>query len=160
MTSGDGTLAPSAWLIVLNDGEAIAWVLDNSKMAFKAGVRHADLVRAGDDFVLYCTVQAFGPKGPKGSRVFAYGTFESAVAPALNSINGREYESEAGLVHIRSLPSLQGPDIRDFIDRLEFIPNKRHWASHVRSTIVPLGRHDFQLLMSAIEECGDTEGES
>jgi hypothetical protein len=142
----------SAWLLVLNDGQAIAWVLEKSRMAFREGARFADQIRAGDDFVLYCTVTAFGSAGPRGSRVFAYGRFESTIARGSNNINGRKYETQADLVIIRHLLPLEGVDIRLYIDRLDFITTKRAWSSFLRSTVVPLSREDFILFRSEIDK--------
>ena len=143
-----------AYLVVLGDREPIAWVLAGRRMAFSA--HRADSVRAlpvGTRLFLYATRGAFRNPNRDRGRVIGQATTTSPVVSFDEPVRFGDVAFTVGcdLVLDSVAPLHSGPELQPLVPRLHAFPKPAAWSVYLRRPLVPLDRHDVDLLTAALK---------
>jgi len=134
-------------MIVLGNGDAIAWVLSKERMAVNA--RLTALPDPGDRIVLYVTRGAY--HNPTRDRSQVIGLAEATGRPSIGRIEvaGRSYGKSFGL-RLDDIADIgRGLPFEPLVPRLGFIANKASWGGALRRPVVKLPESDFSVIESA-----------
>lgn len=139
----------TAYLLILGDREAIAWVLREQRMAFPATPRaEVAALAAGDRLYLYSTRGAWHNPTRDRGRVIGTAQVESPVR-ALDEpleIAGRTFHSECAL-SVRSLaPYPHGVELQPLVEKLAAFPKPDAWSIYLRRALLRLPPADARLL--------------
>jgi len=139
----------AAYLVVLGDREAIAWVLREQRMAFPA-TRRAEVARLvpGDRLFLYATRGAWHNPTRDRGRIIGTGTVDGPVE-ALDGpleIAGMTFHSGCGLRIGGVVPYPGGVELQPLVPRLAAFPKPHAWSVYLRRALVPLPERDAEIL--------------
>jgi hypothetical protein len=138
-----------AYLVVLGERAAIAWVLREQRMAFPA-TRRAEVTRLapGDRLFLYATRGAWHNPTRDRGRIIGTATVDSPVR-ALDrplQIAGMTFHSGCGLRIDGVVPYPGGVELQPLVPRLAAFPKPQAWSVYLRRALVPLPERDAELL--------------
>lgn len=138
-----------AYLVVLGEREAIAWVLSEQRMAFPA-TRRAEVaaLAAGDELFLYATRGAWHNPTRDRGRVIGHAKAATA-ALALKEpleIAGMKFESGCRLEVDGVVPYPGGVELAPLVPRLAAFPNPASWSIYLRRPLLRLPAQDVALL--------------
>ena len=146
-------MSQRSYLLVIGDGEALAWILSNQQMAFpwRQGNRTPKLA-PGDNFLLYTTRGCFGHYNRDQGRVIAHATVSSRVAELDVPVKFSDRTFPVGCsLNLHSLaPYGTGVVLADQAARMHAFPNPRWWSVYIRRTMVALDDHDYTLLLKEL----------
>lgn len=137
------------WLIIVNKVEALEWIFENGKMAFRDRVNTDDL-RKGDRFAIYATKAAFGSRDRDESQIAALGHLTSDVMQGTAEIAGETFPKGCSVSIDLALPVRQGVVFRGFIGHLDLVPTARQWPGAVHRTLAPISESDYKVLTDAV----------
>lgn len=143
----------TAYLLVLGDREAIAWVLREQRMAFPRTPR-ADVaaLAPGDRLYLYATRGAWHNPTRDRGRVIGTARVESPVR-TLDSpleIAGRTFHTGCALSVGGLVPYPGGVDVRPLVPELAAFPKPHAWSIYLRRVLLRLPPADARLLDRAL----------
>ncbi|MFG3110696.1 EVE domain-containing protein [Streptomyces tendae] len=151
MTTTD---ASATHLLILNDHEPLAWVLENQRMAFPAGRTQQSLsLGKGDEILLYTTRGCFGNPTRDLGRVIGLATVTSEVrtldSPVL--IQARRF-TEGCRLRVHGLtPFREGVALRDLVPDLQVFPDPKHWSFRMRRASLRLPEADATLIKRELQ---------
>jgi len=139
----------SAYLMVIGDREALAWVLSTRQTAFPAArAGQVSRLAVGDELLVYTTRGCFRNPTRDRGRVVARATVAAPIARDEEPVRfgGREYPLRCPL-HVTELaPFGRGVVLADHVEALHAFPDPRSWSVRLRRPLVPLDAHDRDLL--------------
>lgn len=143
-----------AYLLVLGEREAIAWVLREQRMAFPA-TRRADIAALTnhDELFLYATRGAWGNPNRDRGRIIGHAIVASAVR-ALEEpleIAGRSFHSGCRLRVDGVVPYPGGVELAPLVGQLATFPKPEAWSIYLRRTLLALHDLDAVLLRERLE---------
>jgi len=139
----------TAYLLILGEREAVAWVLRESRMAFPPTSRsEVNRLRAGDDLFVLTTRGCW--HNPTRDRTKIIGTAEvtshviAYEKPV--TIAGRDFTRGCD-IRLRSLtPYLTGVELAPLVPRLDAFPDIKSWSIRLRRPLLELSASDAALL--------------
>ncbi|GAA4192443.1 hypothetical protein [Microbispora amethystogenes] len=144
----------TAYLLILGEREAVAWVLRESRMAFPPTRRsEVNRLTAGDDLFVLTTRGCWHNPARDRTRIIdtARVTSEVTAYEEPVTIAGREFTRGCGIA-LRSLaPYLTGVELAPLVPRLEAFPDARSWSIRLRRPLLELGAPDAALLAHALD---------
>lgn len=138
-----------AYLAVLGERSALAWVLRTRTMAFPEHRRsEASKLQVGDRLFLYATRGCFHNPGRDRGRVMGLATVASPTARNDHPVRfgDREFPHECRLTLAGLTAPLTGLALAPLVDRLEAFPDPASWSVRMRRALVPLSAHDATLI--------------
>ncbi|SEG80653.1 hypothetical protein SAMN04489712_113123 [Thermomonospora echinospora] len=138
----------------LGDRDAIAWVLDERRMAFPPTARaEVDRLAEGDTLLVYATRGAFGNPTRDRGRVIARAVVASPVVALDEPVVFGERSFPRGCeLRIEALaPWGSGVELQPLVERLEAFPDARSWSVRLRRPLLRLPAGDAELLTRALE---------
>ncbi|MFE5403739.1 hypothetical protein ACFQ9Z_20795 [Streptomyces sp. NPDC056580] len=143
------------YLLVLGEREAVAWVLDQQRMAFPAR-RQTEVQRLepGDELLIYTTRGCWhDPKKDQGRIIGrAYVTSPVRVLNKPVKLAGRVFTSGCD-IDVRTLtPYRTGVGLAPLVDRLGAFPDKRAWGVRIRRPLLELSAADAALVRDLLAE--------
>lgn len=142
-----------AYLLVLADREAIAWVLREQRMAFPSTPRaEVRSLTAGDRLYLYTTRGAWRNPTRDRGRVIGVAEVLDAVRVFDEPIEiaGRSFLSGCRLVIGGVVPYPGGVELQPLVSRLSAFPNSHAWSVYLRRPLVALSDRDVAILDSQV----------
>ncbi|GAA3987603.1 hypothetical protein [Thermobifida alba] len=143
----------SAYLMVIGDREALAWVLSTRQTAFPAArAGQASRLSAGDELLIYTTRGCFRNPTRDRGRVVALATVAAPVTrdTAPVRFGDREYPLRCPLRVTELAPFGTGPVLADHVAALHAFPDPRSWSVRLRRPLVLLDAHDRDLLVGLL----------
>jgi hypothetical protein len=143
-----------AYLLILAEREAIAWVLKHQRMAFPSRrATEASALRPGDALLLYTTRSAFHNPTRDRGRIIAEATVADEVRelPKPVGIAGRTYTHGCRLQLDRAAPPHEGLELAPLVPRLHAFPDPTTWSVRLRRTLMTIDDHDADLVRGALE---------
>ncbi|HEY8532990.1 MAG TPA: hypothetical protein VIL44_03820 [Micromonospora sp.] len=138
-----------AYLVILGDRDAIAWVLREQRMAFPATPRaEVAALAAGDRLFLYATRGAWRNPTRDRGRIIGTATARSA-ARTLDTpveINGRRFVSGCELEIDGVVPYPGGLELQPLVTQLAAFPKPEAWSIYLRRALLALPEEDAALL--------------
>jgi hypothetical protein len=141
------------WLVVLGEVNGLRWVMANSRMAFTAARRSlASQIEAGDRIALYMGRGAYHNPTRDRSQVIGLAAARSRVRNLRTPIRiaGRVFVCVCDLHIDLVLPERHGAPVEPLISNLSFVKRPDVWGQYFRSSLVPIGKPDFDLLGRAV----------
>lgn len=140
----------AAYLLVLGERDALAWVLAKQRMAFpEHRATEVSRLQQGDALFLYTTRGCFHNPTRDPGRVIGLAEARSAPVRLSDpiSVAGREYAlaCEISVGVLASFP--QGVELLPLTARMESFPTAAGVASRLRRPLVGLTANDARLLM-------------
>lgn len=139
----------SAWIFVIGERDALRWVLERERMAFRSHV-HTDALAEGDDVVIYATRGCWHNPTRDRSQIVAIGTLAGPVAAGPITVAGERMARSCPLALTAILPDRNGVPFERLVDRLRMTNGKTHWGLVMRRTIVPLCAADHRTIVAAV----------
>jgi hypothetical protein len=141
------------WLVVLAEGEAFRWVVENERMAFSSGqAPRVSRMGAGDKLVFYMTRGAYHSPTRDMSHLSGLAELRSDARllrqPLL--IAGREFRYVCDLQMEVVLPKRTGPLVKPLVPTLTVVKMKKAWGHYFRNGLVALPEADYGLLAEAV----------
>lgn len=145
----------AAYILVLSDRDAVAWVIREQRMAFPPRrLAQVQRLQPGDSLFLYSTRGAFRNPTRDRGRVFGEAEVTTAVTVLDKPVKlaGREFTSGCSL-ELRTLaPMREGAELAPLISQLSVFPDVRSWAMRLRRPLVPLAAGDAKILRTALKD--------
>lgn len=143
----------TAYLLVLGDREAIAWVLREQRMAFPSTPRaEVRALAQGDRLYLYATRGAWHNPTRDRGRVLGTAHVSSPVhtldVPV--EIAGRSFHSGCPLSVDGLAPYPQGVELQPLVRDLAAFPKPEAWSIYLRRALLRLPPTDARLLDRAL----------
>lgn len=142
----------TAYLLILGDREAIAWVLREQRMAFPGTPRSEVAALApGDDLYLYSTRGAWRNPTRDRGRVIGKARVTSAVTAFDEplEIAGRQFLSGCALRLESLVPYPQGMELQPLVEKLAAFPKPEAWSIYLRRALLRLPSADARLLAAS-----------
>lgn len=142
-----------AWLWVLTNGEALEWVLNHGQMGFgQSAESRARRIKKGDRALLYLGKTSTGDRAPDRGRVVAAASIRSRPIRDPVVIAGRAYELSCDFRVEYQARQGSGPELKKFVEELEFIRIPQHYGGHLQNSPVELSCSDYRLLRGALTQ--------
>jgi len=138
-----------SYLVVLGEGEAIAWVLQKQRMAFPASSRaEVRALGAGDRLYLYTTRHAWhNPRRDRGRIIgIAQATEGAKSFTQPVRVAGRSFGAGCRLIIDGLAPFPSGIELEPLVPHLETFHSVRNWGIHLRRPLVSLADSDADLI--------------
>lgn len=151
----------TAYLLILGEREAVAWVLRESRMAFPpTNRREVDRLTVGDELFLLTTRGCWHNPTRDRTRVIGRAWVTSPVETYAKpvSIAGRDF-TRGCAIEVESLtPYLEGVELARLLPRLAAFPDKRAgaWSIRLRRPLLALPATDADLLRSELAGAATT----
>lgn len=143
-----------AYLVILGEREAIAWVLHEQRMAFPSTPRREPgALEPGDHLFLYTTRGAWSSPAFDRGRVIGTATVRTRVArldPPIEIV-GREFHSGCKLSIDRLAPYREGLELQPLVPQLAAFPKKHAWSVYLRRPLLRLSEADAELIATRLE---------
>jgi hypothetical protein len=142
-----------AYLLVLGDRDAIAWVLRERKMAFPATPRaEVATLAVGDRLFVYSTRGAWRNPTRDRGRIIGTASVTSTVRRLDEpiEIGGRPFLSMCDLRIDGLVPYPGGVELQPLVHRLAAFPRPEAWSIYLRRALVALPGKDADLLTRAL----------
>lgn len=141
----------SAYLLILSEREAVAWVLRESRMAFPPTNRsEVNRLKPGDELFILTTRGCWHNPTRDRTRVIGLATVASEVVPYDRpiGIGGREFTRGCEIRVHALAPYLTGVELVPLVPRLAAFPDKRPgaWSIRLRRPLLEIGEQDAALL--------------
>lgn len=146
-------------LLIIGDREALAWVLQNERMAFQAHRR--GLVAAlsqGDELFIYSTRGAFHNPGRDRGRVIGVARAATApeVLPEPIELAGRRFELGCRLELVSLAPLGSGVELSLLVERMSVFPDKRAWSGRMRRPLLQLPAQDAAVVRRLLKPIAES----
>jgi hypothetical protein len=144
----------TAYLLVLGDREAIAWVLREQRMAFPSTPRaEVRALAQGDRLYLYSTRGAWHNPTRDRGRVIGTASVESSVRKLDEPVKiaGRSFHSGCSLSVGGLAPYQQGVELQPLVRMLQAFPKPEAWSIYLRRALLRLPTADAHLLDRALK---------
>ncbi|TLS47318.1 hypothetical protein FE633_04615 [Streptomyces montanus] len=146
--------APVTHLLIINDREPLAWVLENQRMAFPSGrTRQSLTLGKGDEVLLYTTRGCFGNPTRDLGRIIGLATLISEVSTLAEPvvIRDRRY-TEGCQMRIHDMtPFREGVVLRDLVKDLQVFPDPASWSVRMRRASLRLPEPDTALVKRELQ---------
>jgi hypothetical protein len=145
----------AAYLLVIGDRRALAWILASQQMAFpERSARSAQQLQPGDRLLLYTTRGCFGRPNRDRSRVIGEATVSSTVTRLATPIVFGERTFPIGCsLHLLSLAGFRsGVELSEYVPQMHAFPDPNVWSIYLRRTLLALDDHDYDLLLRPLKE--------
>ncbi|GAA3257458.1 hypothetical protein GCM10020216_095190 [Nonomuraea helvata] len=143
-----------AYLLILSEREAVAWVLRESQMAFPQTNRsEVNRLKVGDDLFVVTTRRCWHNPTRDRTRVIGTAVVTSEVVPYEKpvAIAGRDFTRGCDITVRALAPYLMGLDLASLIPRLDAFPNKSAWSIRLRRALLEISTSDATLLKQEFE---------
>lgn len=137
------------WIFVVGEQVALDWVLRNERMAFRPGVRLAQLARE-DRVAVYATRSCWHNPTRDRAQIQAIGFVDGDVVHREQEVGGMQMGSYCNLVLRISLPERQGVPFHELVGRLNLTKGRKHWGPVLRRSLVPLADEDMDVIEAAV----------
>jgi hypothetical protein len=137
------------YLLVIGERSALAWILQERRMAFPPTTRReVDALNVGDRLFLTTTRGCFHNPTRDATRVIAIGHVLSEVKACKSplKIAGREFTKECSLSIDLLAAYLDGVELAPLIESLDAFAGSAAWGMRLRRPLVRLSTHDAKLL--------------
>ena len=140
---------PAAYLLVIGEREALAWILREGRMAFPSTPRReVNQLRVGDQLFLLTTRGCFHNPGRDATRIVGVATVVTPVMglePAVELV-GRSFPSGCDIDLVSLAPYLTGVELVPLVPRLDAFEGASAWGMRLRKPLVPISHKDADLL--------------
>jgi hypothetical protein len=136
-------------MLVIGEAKALAWVLAEQRMAFPARRRsRAAALEIGDELFIYTTRGCFHNLRRDRGRVIGLALVSSDVRDLTEPVvfSERRYTSGCTLDIQGVAPLHDGVELRLLVSQLHAFPDERGWSMQLRTSPLPLDKHDTALL--------------
>jgi hypothetical protein len=143
------TPRPAAYILVIAERTALAWVLSERRMAFPArSRRQAVLLAPGESLFLYVTRGCFHNPTRDRGRIIGEAHVVATVTELKEPIRFEERVYPIGCeIEVTSLvPRGLGVELASLVDSLRVFPDKASWSAWMRRTLLPLGDADVKVI--------------
>lgn len=139
---------PNAYLLVLGERQAIAWVLREQRMAFPAARDRSPALVPGDELYLYTTRGAYKNPTRDRGRVIGRAVVTGRVVPLDPPVEiaGRTFPVGCGIRVEELVPWGAGVELGPLAERLAVFPKPDAWSVYLRRTLVPLPGADARTI--------------
>lgn len=144
----------TAYLLVLGDREAIAWVLREQRMAFPSTPRaEVRALAQGDRLYLYSTRGAWHNPTRDRGRVIGTASVASPVQKLDEPVKvaGRSFHSGCSLSVDGLVPYQQGVELQPLVRKLQAFAKPEAWSIYLRRALLLLPPADARLLDRALK---------
>lgn len=146
---------PTEYIAVLSNCDAMAWVVQERRMAFPprrlAEVRQLLL---GDRVFLYATRGAFN--NPRHDRGRIFGEAEIITPVTLLErpveIGGRRFTRGCGLELCSLAPMREGVELAPLVSELSVFPDDDSWGVRLRRSLLRIASSDATILRTALQD--------
>src|SRR4051812_46290499 len=115
------------WLIVIGKSEALEWIIEHSRMAFRDAVR-TDEIQPGDWFALYTSRGAYGNPTKDESQLIGRGRVTSRIRRGAVEFAGETFAKSCSVALDEILPLRNGIAFKPLIPQLKFVGgSERRW---------------------------------
>lgn len=154
----------TAYLLILGEREAVAWVLRESRMAFPpTNRREVDRLTAGDELFLLTTRGCWHNPTRDRTRVIGRGWVTGPVEPYDRPVRiaGRDFTRGCAIEIDLLTPYLRGVELARLLPRLAAFPDKRPgaWSIRLRRPLLALPGADADLLRAELTRIAAAPGE-
>jgi hypothetical protein len=135
----------AAYILVIGERNALAWVLAERRMVFPARTRgQAMLLVPGDSLFLYATRGCFRNPTRDRGRIIGEARVATPVTQLSKAIRfgDRVYPLGCEIDVASLLPRGLGVELASLVDVLRVFPEKSSWSAWMRRTLLPLGDAD------------------
>jgi hypothetical protein len=136
-----------SFLLVLNNGEAVKWVLEGSRMAFSEGARRdAEKLTVGDTLFITTTKECWGSAAGAATMIVGVAIVRTP-AKALDeplTIGSRTFVASCDLAVRGLAPFRRGVEFTRLVPHLAFIRKKAQWGIYLQRTLVRLPADDAE----------------
>ncbi|GAB4587628.1 hypothetical protein [Nocardia sp. IFM 10818] len=146
----------NAYLLILSEREAVAWVLRESRMAFPATNRaEVNRLQTGDRLLLLTTRGCW--HNPTRDRTRVIGSAEVSTRVSMYdapvTIAGRDFTRGCGITIHQLCPYLVGVDLATLLPRLNAFPDKRPgaWSIRLRRPLLQVDDADATLIGTELD---------
>ncbi|MCT9932029.1 hypothetical protein N5079_17650 [Planotetraspora sp. A-T 1434] len=144
----------TAYLLILGEREAVAWVLRESRMAFPPTSRsEVNRLKVGDDLFVLTTRGCWHNPTRDRTRVIGIATVVSEVVAYEQPVTlaGRDFTRGCG-ISLRALaPYRTGVDLAPLIPRLDAFPDD-NWSIRLRRPLLEISASDAGLLADELRD--------
>ena len=143
----------AAYLLILGDREAIAWVLREQRMAFPRTPRQeVAALSIGDRLYMYATRGAWRNPTRDRGRVIGTARVTSPVRVFDDPVEiaGRSFHSGCTLAVEGLVPFPQGVELQPLVRELAAFPKPESWSIYLRRALLRLPPADAELLDRAL----------
>jgi hypothetical protein len=156
-------MSGAAYLLILGERRAIAWVLRERRMAFPRTARaEVNALAVGDELFIYTTRGAFGNPTRDRGRVVGLARVASAVVELDEpvEIGGREFPRGCDIT-VESLAAWgHGVDLGALVERMDAFPNPGAWSIYLRRPLLRLPSRDAEFLRGLLAPLAGPVGDS
>jgi hypothetical protein len=141
------------WVVVLGERGGVAWVLNESRMAWtEASSRRADRIQVSDMCALYITRGAYHNPTRDEGQLIAVGTMSSPPSRLARPvvIAGKTFVTACDLQITTRLPEREGVSVRPLVGQLSFVRRKDVWGQYFRSGLIEVSSEDFEVMAHAV----------
>jgi hypothetical protein len=143
-----------AHLLLLSEREALAWVIQEQRMAFASHrAASARTLAVGHRLFLYTTRGCFHNPTRDRGRIIAEAVVGSSVTELADPIElaGRTFTVGCRLRIPRVAPLRTGVELAPLVPRLDSFPDAAAWTARMRQTLVPLAEPDISVIAALLE---------
>ncbi|WP_252375000.1 MULTISPECIES: hypothetical protein [unclassified Nonomuraea] len=143
-----------AYLLILGEREAVAWVLRESRMAFPRTTRsEVNRLKVGDDLFVVTTRMCWHNPTRDRTRVIGTAVVASEVVPYEKpvTIAGRDFTRGCDITVRALAPYLMGVELAPLVPQLDAFPSKKAWSAHLRRPLLEISASDTTLLTHELE---------
>lgn len=151
----------NAYLLVLGERQAIAWVLREQRMAFPASRERRQGLEPGDELYPYTTRGAYKNPTRDRGRVIGRAVVTSGVVPLDPPVEiaGRTFPVGCGLRVEELVPWGAGVELGPLAERLSVFPKPDAWSVYLRRTLVPLPDTDARTIRDLLRPLAGTRAD-
>ncbi len=145
----------NAYLVVVSDREALAWVVTEGRMAFPADrARLAGGLRPGDKGFIYTTRGCFRNPTRDRGRVIGEATITSAVNPLDEPVlfRGRAFPIGCTLTIDMLAPVRRGLELGPLVREMHAFRVPERWSVYLRRPLLRLDDEDSMLLRTELKK--------
>ncbi|WP_433620938.1 hypothetical protein [Nocardia sp. CA-120079] len=148
---------PTAYLLILSEREALAWVLRHSRMAFPITKRpEVDRLQVGDRLFIVTTRGCWHNPNRDRTRVIGSAVATTPVMPYESpvSIAGRDFTRGCDM-EIHQLTAYRtGVELAELVPQLHAFPDKRvgAWSLRLRRPLLFVDSRDTTLIERALDQ--------
>ncbi|OXM57589.1 hypothetical protein CFP71_07155 [Amycolatopsis thailandensis] len=143
-----------AYLVVISDAAALAWVLGERRMAFpEARRRQVDALSKGDEVFIYTARGCFNNPTRDRGRIIGYA---KATTSALDldepvTIGHRTFTLGCGLRVLGVAPLRTGVELAPLVHRLDAFPDPASWSARLRQPPLSLSEADVASIREQLD---------
>ena len=147
-------MAAADYIVVLSNCDAIAWVVQERRLAFPPRrIADARQLAPGDRVFLYATRGAFKNSRHDRGRIFGEAEITTPVTVLEHPVEiaGREFTRGCGLKLCSLAPMRDGTELAPLVSELSVFPDQDAWGVRLRRSLLRIASSDATILRTALQ---------